>query len=125
MRDLRVLGVIERTVEGARVIYLSERVVADDALLAQASPASPAEVFRLSGTCESSCCVHFRDDRCRLASRIASLLPAVVDVLPICTIRSSCRWFSQEGRAACMRCPQVVTESAEASDEYRRAASPE
>jgi hypothetical protein len=37
------------------------------------------------------------------------MLPEVVDSLPACNICRDCRWFRQEGRAACMRCPQIVT----------------
>jgi hypothetical protein len=125
MQDLEVLGVIERTPEGARVVYLREHVEADDATLAQSFPVSATEVYRLSGACESNRCMHFSDDRCRLAERIATMLPPVVDVLPPCTIRSNCRWFEQEGRAACLRCPQVVTECFDGSDEYRRVALPQ
>jgi len=122
MEDLHVLGVIDRTADGARVIYLNERVAADDSILAATSPVSPSEVYRMSAVCESSRCIHFKEERCQLASRIAAMLPAVVEVLPACTIRSSCRWFAQEGREACLRCPQVVTECDDGSEEYRRAA---
>jgi hypothetical protein len=52
------------------------------------------------------------------------MLPAVVDVLPICTIRASCRWYAQEGRDACLRCPQVVTECHDASADFVQVASP-
>jgi len=33
----------------------------------------------------------------------------VVSELPSCQIRDTCRWFAEEGGAACLRCPQVVT----------------
>jgi hypothetical protein len=122
MQHLQVLGVIERSADGARVVYLNERVAAVDSVLAATSPVSPTEVYRMSAVCEGSHCMHFREERCHLASRIATMLPAVVDVLPVCTIRSECRWFAQEGRAACLRCPQVITECADASEQYRRAA---
>ena len=41
--------------------------------------------------------------------RIVQQLPTVVETLPACQIRSSCRWWLQEGKAACYRCPQMVT----------------
>ena len=125
MRDLHVLGVVERTAAGARVVYLSERVAADEAVLAQTAPVTPTEIYRLAGACESSGCVHFSGERCRLASRIATMLPAVVDVLPVCTIRHACRWFAQEGRDACLRCPQIVTQCDDDSDDYRQVALPQ
>ena len=36
-------------------------------------------------------------------------LDPVVDALPSCSIRNTCRWFADQERAACVRCPQVVT----------------
>ena len=121
----RLLGVVEPTDEGPRVAYLNEEVPVTEDLLAQTLPASPTEVFRFSATCESSRCTHFDGTRCKLAMRIVQRLPVVVEALPICLIRSSCRWFAQEGRAACLRCPQVVTESSEASPTYVEAARPQ
>jgi len=41
------------------------------------------------------------------------MLDPVVSALPRCAIRPVCRWFRQEGRAACLRCPQVATEQAQ------------
>jgi hypothetical protein len=85
-------------------------------ILALAAPVAVSEVFRLSARCEEQKCMHFDGSRCQLAVRIAKLLPEVVDALPACNIRPDCRWFRQEGRAACMRCPQIVTGNAEADD---------
>jgi len=51
-----------------------------------------------------------RRPRC-LAAMIVQWLPSVVDTLPPCAIRPACRWWQQEGKAACVRCPQVVTET--------------
>ena len=78
-------------------------------MLELAAPVAVAEVFRLSARCEESKCTHFDGTRCQLAVRIATLLPEAVNSLPACTIRTECRWFRQEGRAACLRCPQIVT----------------
>lgn len=64
----------------------------------------------------------FDGKNCNLATRIVQILPAVVDALPACLIRPTCRWYQQEGRAACMRCPQVVTENYEPSEDFKRAA---
>lgn len=124
MRRLRLLGVVEFTEEGRRLAYLNEDVAVTEDLLREAQPAQPTEVFRFSGECEQQRCTHFDGTHCQLATRIVQILPPVVDALPVCLIRSSCRWFEQEGRAACMRCPQVATESSDATDEYRRAALP-
>jgi hypothetical protein len=57
--------------------------------------------------------MHFDGHDCRLATRLVQLLPAVVDRLPPCHVRPDCRWWQQEGKAACLRCPQVVTDWAQ------------
>lgn len=109
MTELRVLGVVTATPDGPRVAYLREDVIASDEVLALAEPVQPTEVFRLSGSCAGGTCAHFRDQRCRLAERVVSLLSPVASALPPCRIRPSCRWYVQEGRAACVRCPQIAT----------------
>jgi hypothetical protein len=48
-----------------------------------------------------------------------------VESLPACRIRPDCRWFVQEGRAACLRCPQIVTYSVNPTEELSLAATPE
>ena len=125
MHGVRLLGVITAADEGPSLAYLRDDVPVTDELLAQAEPAHPTEVFRFAAQCEEKRCTHFNGERCKLASRIVHFLPAVVDALPTCRIRSSCRWFRQEGRDACFRCPQVVTESTNASPEFQRAALPQ
>ena len=125
MQGLRLLGVLEPTAEGPRLAYLNEDVPVTDDVLGLASPAQPTEVFRLAAHCEERRCTHFDGERCKLATRIVQILPAVVEALPICLIRSSCRWYEQEGKEACFRCPQVITECGDASADYRRAALPE
>jgi hypothetical protein len=47
------------------------------------------------------------------------MLPPVVDSLPPCVIRKECRWFAQEGAAACMRCPEITTVSYDLSPQVR------
>ena len=124
MHQLRLIGVIEYTEHGSRVAYLNEDVPVTADLLGQAGPALP-RVFRLAGTCEERSCAHFDGERCNLVRRIVNILPPVVDAPPVCLVRSTCRWFEQEGYDACVRCPQVVTEVAEPTDEFRRAALPD
>ena len=59
---------------------------------------------------------------CKLATRIVQILPAVVSGLPPCIVRASCRWYAQEGGAACLRCPQIVTLNQDPSEELKMAA---
>lgn len=56
--------------------------------------------------------------------RIVEKLPAVVEQLPPCSIRRDCRWWQQEGKAACMRCPQIITDNYSSSEQLRQAADP-
>jgi hypothetical protein len=120
-----VFGVITGPKERRRVGYLTEKQPVTDELLGLAQPARPQQVFRFSAPCAGSGCTHFDGMNCRLASRIAGRLDPVVNALPPCRIRQTCRWFRQEGKAACLRCPQVVTEVHDASEEWIQVAQPE
>jgi hypothetical protein len=111
MAGAHVLGVATGSPEEPLIAYLDEAIPVSDAVIAMASPAHPADVMRFSAACEESRCCHFDGVRCQLATRIVDALPPVVDALPDCLIRSECRWFQQEKRAACLRCPQVVTQN--------------
>lgn len=122
MGDVQVLGVVSRDEAEPRLAYLDQPVAVTDEMLAMAAPAAVSEVFRLSARCEESKCTHFDGTRCQLAVRIATMLPEVVDSLPTCNIRPECRWFRQEGRAACLRCPQVVTGTYEADERMQNVA---
>jgi hypothetical protein len=116
MGDVQILGVISRDAEVPRLAYLDEAMPASPATLELAAPLDVSQVFRLSARCEEKKCTHFDGRDCQLAVRIAKLLPEVVDHLPPCNIRPDCRWFRQEGRAACVRCPQIVTGTHEADE---------
>jgi hypothetical protein len=122
MGDVQVLGVVSRDADAPRLAYLDQPMGATPEILELAAPVAVSEIFRLSARCEEKKCMHFDGSRCQLAVRIATLLPEVVDTLPACNIRADCRWFRQEGRAACMRCPQIVTGNAEADDLLQRVA---
>jgi hypothetical protein len=99
--------------------YLSVHVPATPDVLAMAAPLKPTEVFRLAATCAEHQCPHFDGADCRLATRVVQILPAAVDALPPCIIRKDCRWYSQEGGAACRRCPEITTVSYDLSAEGR------
>jgi len=109
MEQCRVLGVVQRDGPTPILQYLNEYLPATDEVLAMAAPLKPTEVFRLAATCAEHRCPHFDGADCQLATRIVQILPAVVTTLPPCIIRQECRWYSQEGGAACRRCPEVTT----------------
>jgi hypothetical protein len=119
-----IFGVVGGTVQEPRVAHLAQPLLVTPQLLQLAEPASPLAVYRTAAPCAASACVHFAESRCRLASRIVAELPQAVDGLPACRIRPSCRWWLQEGRDACMRCPLVVTENVNPSEQLRHAIDP-
>jgi hypothetical protein len=122
MGDVLVLGVVSRDGDEPRLAYVDERVAPTSEMLGLAAPLSVSQVFRLSARCEEKKCTHFDGARCQLAVRIANMLPEVVDALPACNIRPECRWFRQEGKAACLRCPQIMTGVHEADDTLQKVA---
>jgi len=120
-----LFGVVGGTAEEPRLAYLTEPHPVTDELLALSGPVTPTEVFRFAAPCAENACQHFDGSTCRLAARTARLLPPVVEVLPPCRLRPTCRWWRQEGRAACVRCPQIVTDNYHPSADIERAADPE
>lgn len=119
-----IFGVVSGTATAPRIAYLKQPLPITDELIAKASPVTPAEIFRTAASCVESGCQHFDGKDCRLAMRIVDKLPVVVEELPPCSIRKDCRWWQQEGKLACMRCPQIVTDNYSASEQLRQAASP-
>lgn len=122
--DSVIFGVINGTLVEPRVAYLKQPQPVTDEVIVQASPVTPAEIFRTAASCVESGCQHFDGKNCRLAQRVADKLPAVVEELPPCSIRRDCRWWQQEGKAACIRCPQVITDNYNPSELMREVATP-
>jgi hypothetical protein len=122
----QVIGVVAGTAHAPEVAYLSEPQPVTDSLLALARPITPTEVFRFSAPCACTGCGHFSEEqsKCKLAEKIVRWAPVVVDKLPACRIRPDCRWWQEQGRSACMRCPQVVTDRFEAPAAIAKAADP-
>lgn len=120
-----VIGVVNGSVEDPQLTYLSDPQPVSNELLERISPVLPTEVLRCAAPCVEHACKHFDGSQCRLVTRVVRILPQVVDVLPSCRIRSQCRWWQQEGRHACLRCPQVVTDNYSPSLLLQQAAVPE
>lgn len=119
-----VFGVISGTVDQPRVAYLKNPQPVTEELIALAEPVTPAEVFRTASACATHQCQHFDGSNCRLAQRVVQQLPIAETQLPPCAIRKDCRWFQQEGKAACMRCPQIITDNYNASELVREVSIP-
>ena len=122
----KTIGVIGGTASAPEVAYLSESHPVTPELLDLARPVKPTEVFRFAAPCANKECAHFSDEQstCKLAQKIVRWAPMVVEKLPACTIRPDCRWWQQEGKAACLRCPQIVTEAPPALESLSKAADP-
>jgi hypothetical protein len=127
MTNCQVLGVMSPmgSDREAQLQYLNQYVAVTDDVLQMAAPARPTQVFRFAATCEESKCTHFDGRDCQLAKRIVKIMPAVVSTLPPCIVRATCRWYVQEGGDACLRCPQVSTLNAKASEMLQNVAGPE
>jgi len=119
-----VLGVVGGTAEEPRVAYLNKPQPVTEELLALAEGVESTEVIRFAAPCAGSGCQHFDGAKCKLATRVVNLLPMAVDRLPPCHLRPKCRWWRQEGRAACMRCPIIVTQSIGPSEILVKTADP-
>lgn len=120
-----ILGVVTGTADEPHLAYLVEPQPVTDEILALTKPVIPTEVLRFAAPCVGNACMHFDGSACRLVTRVVQLLPRVVDVLPACRLRPKCRWWQQEGKAACLRCPQVVTDCYTGSPQWRQAATPD
>jgi hypothetical protein len=124
MDDSVVLGVLEETPGGRRLAWIEEPQPVTPELFSLTCEVDPRNVFRFAGRCEEKKCAHFDGQDCQLATRIVQILPRVVDVLPACGIRAECRWYQQEGKAACFRCPQVITHLENPTAQMLQAATP-
>lgn len=119
-----VFGIVSGSIEQPNIKYLQEAQPTTEELIALASPVTPTEVFRIAAACATNQCQHFDGQNCRLAQRIVTQLPTVTEQLPACAIRRDCRWFQQEGKTACLRCPQIITDYANASELIEQVAKP-
>ena len=119
-----VFGVVGGTLERPRVAYVDELIPVTEEVKELAGPIAPTRIFRTGAPCAGHSCRHFDGADCRLATRVVELLPPVVDGLPACRLRPECLWWQQEGKAACLRCPQIVTDLIHPSELILRIANP-
>ncbi len=119
-----VFAVIGGTACEPRAAYLAQPQPTTPELLALAVPVHPTEIFRFAAACAGSACQHYDGSRCRLAERTVQRLEPVTESLPACRLRPQCRWWQQEGKAACLRCPQIVTQLYVPTELLREVADP-
>jgi hypothetical protein len=102
------------TSEG-RLAYLNPPPPVDAGFAArEASRGSPERRFRFAGRCVEGNRPQWTGQGCAIADLAADAvdigLPASPRHLPACSIRHSCRWYSQRGPAACAACPLIVAD---------------
>ena len=114
-----IFGVVLDSPSQPQVTYLPVLQPATPEILAFCSPSEPDEVFRIAAPCARQKCRHFNSEQCGLIQNAVQIVPIVMETLPPCRIRSRCQWWHQEGKAACLRCPQVVTLNADVPEEYQ------
>jgi hypothetical protein len=126
MAGARIFGITAGSGGEPRVAYLKPGVRVPESILGQlARSTDPTELFRFAASCEERHCSHFDGARCQLGERITRELEPVVDALPPCQIRATCRWFAEQGGAVCLRCPQIVTRVPGNDPSSRIAATPQ
>jgi hypothetical protein len=119
-----IFGIVGGAPDDPRVSYLESPLPVTRELLALAEPVRPTEVFRIAAPCAGDGCQHYDGRRCGLIQQIVAEVPSITSKLPPCRLRPRCRWWQEEGAAACYRCPLVVTEQPNPSQEMAGAAIP-
>ncbi len=106
-----------------RIKHLRTPMPVDDDFVRQASANGPPEAhMRFAAPCEEGKCGHWTGAACGLIDKVLAHLEAEAPgmkaaTLPPCTIRGSCRWYSQTGEEACLACDLVVRQPAQIAAE--------
>ncbi len=119
-----IFGIVTGTPEQPQLVHLPQTKQIPPELLTLESPVKPTEIFRIAATCIENNCQHFDGQQCRLSHRIVEGLPTVSDLIPACPIRGTCRWWHQDGKAACLRCLQVVRDNYNVSEQLYQTIDP-
>jgi hypothetical protein len=99
-----------------RVGMLGRPLPVDESFLDEARRGrAPEKRFRFAGRCVRSDCRQWSQGRCGVVDRVLAITGEIDRPLPPCGIRARCRWFAQRGGAARHACPEVVTDTRDAS----------
>ena len=110
--DARIIGHVGA---GGVVAAIPTPIPLTPAMRASLGP-RPERMFRLAGTCSEERCANWQNASCGLIGRMRDLrdpggntdADAAPATLARCGIRQDCRWWLQDGPAACRVCPRVV-----------------
>ena len=99
-----------------RVAYVTPATPASVVLDGVDGSDGPAEsAYRFAGPCVTSSCGFWTGEHCGLGARLVESYQDIADAdeadLPKCAIRRTCRWFAEQGRAACSPCSHVITDA--------------
>jgi len=105
-----LLGLVN---EAGEVSMLHQKMPVDDEFLDIAREGRPLnERFRFASPCATKGCANWSGHHCMvldIARQFTDLQPVASETLPACAIRPECRWFAQDGAAACGICPKIRT----------------
>lgn len=92
-----------------RVVPLDRAVPVNEEFLEKArAHGEPRSRMRFASSCYAKGCEHFKAGACEVAAKAAAN-PSGPGELPPCALREmGCRWWRQEGLAACVACPTIV-----------------
>lgn len=82
----------------------------DDSFVQRAIGSSvhpPEARFRFAGHCVTTSCEQWTGTRCAVGDKAVRLQPSRQALAP-CSIRATCRWWKQNGSAACAACSLMV-----------------
>ena len=97
--------------DGDRVAWLAEPVPVDDAARDWLAGRGGESRFRFAAPCVTARCARWDGRRCEVGAGLAALADGRTPaVLPPCGIRTRCRWWAEQGAAACRLCPLVRTD---------------
>jgi hypothetical protein len=108
VEEMHLSGIVGA--DGLVAHLLTPLPVNDDFLAEVQAKGRPEDRFRFSAPCVEKRCENWAGGQCGLIGRIRAALPEpqATAALPPCGIRARCRWWLQDGAAACAVCPQVT-----------------
>lgn len=94
--------------EGKAAI-LPSTIPLDHTFFAKGAEVGPLdERFKFANRCAKNGCDKWTGERCGLIDKLVETDRRRAEAPEQCSIRTSCRWYSQHGRAACEICPTIV-----------------
>ena len=110
----KLMGIVQ---EDGRIGYLGQPLEVDDQFVERAHEGRmPERRFRFVNPCAEGGCHQWTGTRCGVIDKVMTELEGhEAEALPRCGIRPHCRWFAQNGAAACSVCALVITDTRETS----------